>query len=296
MIYRLPEGDEMEEVLREYGDYLVGLGALVQVEKKAFPDFSSGFILAIGKRWYWTTEGHVIRDLQRRVEAGQSVSRFHLIDWYGTGNNENAIPFDYDNAWKYWVYNKEEGLDFGVVEVPTNVKDLLQANNVKAVEKSSDYRKRFGSYLMLGLPEDDVERELRQIPVGVNVRGRALPSAMHIAKTRCPKGHQKPHPRFVGRVGSHEEVGNIVGMSGCPIFGVKGATREVLALQSSWDDRSRVIFGCPLSVFVPMVEKAIRTKKAERLMSSDSPRSRAPLGTALPRSSASPGAMLTAFA
>ena len=153
MIYRLPEGDETEEILREYGDYLVGLGALVRAEKKAFADFSSGFILAIRNRWYWTTAGHVIRDLEKRVQAGQSVSRFHLMDWYGTGKNKNAIPFDYDNAWKYWVYNTEEGLDFGVVELPNNVKGLLQANNVKAVAEWSDYRKRFSSYLMLGLPE-----------------------------------------------------------------------------------------------------------------------------------------------
>jgi hypothetical protein len=84
---------------------------------------------------------------------------------------------------------------------------------------------------------------------------------MYIAKTRCPKGHKKRHPRFIGKVGSHDEVGNIVGMSGCPIFGLKRGSRDVVALQSSWDDRSRVIYACPLSVFVPMVQKAIRERE-----------------------------------
>lgn len=218
--YGLFEGDELETTLREFGDYLVGMGALVRADKgEWFADFSSGLILEIRKHWYWTTAGHVITAIERRMKGGQSVSRFHLIDCYGTGKDTNAIPFDYHGAWKFRVDDDDSGLDFGVVELPTNVRALLQANNAKAVNKWTEHTIKFSSYLMLGLPEDDVEREVHRVPVGIKVRGRAIPSAVHITNRRFPKGGKRPHDRFVGRVGDEKDIGDIKGMSGCPIFG-----------------------------------------------------------------------------
>ena len=117
--YQLPAGDELEGILREFGDYLVGMGALVRADKgKWFADFSSGFVLEIGGRWYWTTAGHVMTGIDERVKGGQSVSRFHLIDCYGTGKDTNAIPFDYDSAWKFRIYDTDAGLDFGALSCP----------------------------------------------------------------------------------------------------------------------------------------------------------------------------------
>ena len=72
-----------------------------------------------------------------------------------------------------------------------------------------------------------------------------LPSSVEIPDTKFPV--------FIGRINAEISF-SIKGMSGGPIFGlVSGEDGDVnckvVALQSGWYEKSRIILGCPLPVF-----------------------------------------------
>jgi hypothetical protein len=57
-------------------------------------------------------------------------------------------------------------------------------------------------------------------------------------------------------------------MSGGPIFAFykdeKGDRRcDIVAVQSSWFEDSRIIFGCPLSSFAEVLHQAVEAAKAK---------------------------------
>jgi hypothetical protein len=66
--------------------------------------------------------------------------------------------------------------------------------------------------------------------------------------------------RFVGRIG-HGRLGDINGMSGCPIFGIEKGKRDkywIVAIQSCWWSGSRTVFGTPIAVLGKMIEEEIQ--------------------------------------
>ncbi|MGH7193449.1 MAG: hypothetical protein ACREJM_07930, partial [Candidatus Saccharimonadales bacterium] len=63
------------------------------------------------------------------------------------------------------------------------------------------------------------------------------------------------HPgMFVARIHKEADIETIEGMSGGPIYGFRFDDRgnlryHIVALQSSWLPKQRVIFACPFAVF-----------------------------------------------
>jgi hypothetical protein len=65
------------------------------------------------------------------------------------------------------------------------------------------------------------------------------------------------YKRFVGQIIPELPIDSIEGMSGGPIFGFRYKDSElrywIVALQSSWYQSSRVIFGCPLPTLASLL-------------------------------------------
>jgi len=96
------ESEIIRQAFLEYSRYLVAIAYLAQPLKNgkehgdAQTFWMSGFIIEIGKRWYWVTAGHCLEDLRSATEAGlYSVREFKIADCFGLGAiDRSAIPFN----------------------------------------------------------------------------------------------------------------------------------------------------------------------------------------------------------
>ena len=76
---------------------------------------------------------------------------------------------------------------------------------------------------------------------------------------------------FVGRVGAVSDLPDITGMSDGPIFGLSRGTDGqwqywIVAVQSRWRPKARIIFACPVRVFARLVEGEMqRYEKAQQI-------------------------------
>lgn len=265
------ESEELKDGFREYSQYLLGLSCLVEPvgnEPKAECYFFSGFVMQFGRSWFWVTAGHIIKNIEEHLAQGV-VSRFRLIDHYGFGgDHSNAVPFDYEGAWRYYVFDEVEGLDFGAVEIGSFYRQTLEANEVAVVRKA-DWRMlnpcRFPSFVVTGLAEDSIERSKTYKSDHYVVRGKAVPSLVLCSQVEVPEDWERPYQRIAGNISPNWPAGSIVGMSGGPVFGLRNRPyrTRVIGVQSSWRKAERVSLVCPITVFGPMLEEQVRGRRTQ---------------------------------
>jgi hypothetical protein len=256
------EGNELyQEAFRNFGRYLVGLSWRDTQPQPPRAFFVSGFITEFGGNWYWVTAGHIVRDIETVLSRGQA-DNFRLIDTFGHAVDHNPIPFDFPNAWKTICYDEEEGLDFAAVGLGHMERQALERNGVRPVTegewRAADHL-QYADYVMLGLPTDCV----RRITTADAIFGRADPSLIHATQlSPIPQHFVTPSPRLVASINKEWADGSIDGMSGGPVFGIDATTGEanVVAVQSHWREDERIIAACPISVFAPLIERAIQSR------------------------------------
>jgi hypothetical protein len=206
-----------------------------------------------------------MEEIEEHLDAGK-LERFRFMDSFGFCNDFLPVPFDYEGAWRFCVPEKSDGLDFGAVEVAPFYLRLLEANGVKVVRendwRTADYL-AYPNYIMLGLPDDSIERSKTHRPAGYSVRGKPIPSLIWNRQCPVPLASETAFPRLAGALGPNWPVGDVEGMSGGPIFGANGPGRlTVVAVQSAWVPANRITLGCPVSVFAPMIEERIAARRA----------------------------------
>ncbi len=226
---------------------------------------NSGFILSQAEQWYWITAGHVFDHPERGIEtlrkSGRiSLDRCWLIDSFRTRNPAiEGIPFAY---WEYpfiCVYNQQQGIDLFAVKLSDNHRSLLEANGIRPLSEANWEPieiDQFAGFLMCGLPVELEDTKIEQRHDSYDVRTKPVPVVVYCELERdIPDGHQTPTPRFVARI--HRDAGDITGMSGGPVFGVISSepNLHVVALQNSWNSRSRLSFGCPISEVIQRLPK-----------------------------------------
>ncbi len=214
--------------------------------------------MEFGGSWYWITAGHIVGSLQIVISRGKADS-FRLVDTFGHARDYNSIPFEFVDAWKTSRYDEDEGLDYAAVELPGLIKRALQQNGIAPVSdaewRAADYR-QYSDCVMLGLPTDDIHR-MENADV---IFGRANPSLIHTKQLLpIPAEFEKPSPRLIAAINQAWPAGSVDGMSGGPVFGfdMRRGHYEVVAVQSHWRERERIIAACPISVFGQLVEREI---------------------------------------
>lgn len=252
---------EIEDLCTDYTRYVVALGLISQVgDEEAKTHFYSGFLMEFGSDWYWITAGHILEG----IEAAQAyVERFRLIDCFGRGGDKHPIPFDYPSAWKFYRHT-DDGLDFAAVQLSSLTRRLLEANDSIAITESqwrtADYS-NYDRYIMVGLPECVIHRNTTHGTDGYVVSGKPNPTLILAHKIVPPDYAIVTHPRLVASITEKDPDGDIVGMSGGPIFAASEDPQiTIVALQSAWYESARITLGCPISVFAPMIDAAIAAR------------------------------------
>lgn len=226
----------------------------------------SGFIISFHGFWCLATAGHILEDLEENLAKGLiRVERYALLDTFGHEViSHEPIPFIYSQAPKFFVNDREAGLDFALIGLGPYYQHLLQANGVEAVTQENWEKQKevdFGRFMMIGLPQEAIEASSWKSQGKVHFKALVRPMTLEIEKIqKAPNGSEETrYPRFIGKINGDMPLNSIQGMSGGPILGFnkQGNKYWIVAIQSSWLPESKIIFGCPILTIADIVEKMI---------------------------------------
>jgi hypothetical protein len=196
-----------------------------------------GVVICIRGFCSFLTAGHALKDLYTNLEKENIVVESAVLaDTFGSETiSEKPIPFDLKYEPRFFIYNEEDGLDFGLVALRPHYVALLAKHGIKAIFEENwinQHRVKFDAYTMLGLPEEFVKYD-QDGSVGIVSPTMIGVKALDIP----PEGTKRTHyPRFVGQLHENLPLTSIEGMSGGPIFGFRYGPPMaywVVAIQSS---------------------------------------------------------------
>ena len=229
----------------------------------------SGFVLSVRDTWHLVTAGHILKDLDKKTQNKEvKLTGCLLIDNFGLNVvSHTPIPFDYDNSSRYYIDDKADGLDFGLIALRPYYRRLLEVNGIVPVsEENWIYQPsiKFEHYIMLGLPTQFISRDIRENEITTSIS----PTMIGVTKLEDPPQDlpQTTFRRLVAKINAPLLVNDIDGMSGGPILGFSkekgGLMYWIVAIQSSWIPQKKIIFGCPVPVFAGLVEIALQNYEA----------------------------------
>jgi hypothetical protein len=210
------------------------------------------------------TAGHCLKDLDADIDAGDiKITGGVFLDHFGhLAVYEEGYPFTYERGLGYYVEDKNHGLDFALIKL-----DQLQAkaflnNNLVFISRKNwihQHKLEFESFLMLGIKEGS-NTVVKDGKVILNME-QLLLKVDQISRDDIDTDKMPPEVTklpselwFVGKVAGRDKVDSIKGLSGGPIYGFRHDEQgrlnyHAVALQSHWWKQSRIIFGCPLTLF-----------------------------------------------
>ncbi|MCA9113174.1 MAG: hypothetical protein KDA52_24695 [Planctomycetaceae bacterium] len=228
----------------------------------------SGFLMSFHDHWFLITAGHVIKQLDQRYSDPRfEICYMRLIDSLGPGEHDQPIPFDYSSSLRYGEYQLSTGMDYGAIMLRDNYRDLLSANRMEPVSESNWMNQHhvedmFG-FCLLGVPDDETIHQHRIGDDGEGIVGSIASKVVGIRKLESHPEDAELYLEggFVGEVVGLAEGKSVVGMSGGPIFGfAKRDNRTycwVVALQSAWDPKRKIVYGCSVPRFGRIMSEAI---------------------------------------
>lgn len=226
----------------------------------------AGFIISFHGLWCLATAGHILEDLEQHLREGTiRVVRYALLDDFGPEViSHDPIPFDYGRAPKYYINNKEAGLDFALIGLGHYYQGLLQANGIVAISQENwakQHEVDFGKHMMIGLPQKAIEASTWKSQGKVHFEAFVRPMTIDVEKLdELPEGTRETrYPRFIGKINGDLPLDDISGMSGGPILGFSKEADKywIVAMQSSWLSESKIVFGCPITIIADFVEKMV---------------------------------------
>jgi hypothetical protein len=263
--------DRMSDFLRFMSRHLVALTGQYQSFNTDGSDLHrgvfgfSGFVIEFFGRWFWVTAGHCLKEcLDDPIRAGHlKVWNVGFADHFGLGaKHHDILPLTYEPGCGHYIDDPEAALDFGLIRLDDLQKQGMENNGVIAVNRVNWMHQaslEFSHYKMLGFPSH-LKREIRHADGHVD---GYLDTAM-IALERLSQDEVDSVPAgdwFVGQIPADVTIPSIKGMSGGPIYGFRQLedgkwTYHVVALQSWWDEKKRIAYGCSLPYFAEALHSA----------------------------------------
>jgi hypothetical protein len=243
-------------LIRFFHRHLVPIFITLESDSDMQNSVLTAFLMSVRDSWYLITAGHIIKKIETLTsQYNYQVSNCVLIDSLGAGAKfPHPIPFDYENSNPTCISDKRD-FDYGFIELRQYYIGLLEKNNVEPLNEEV-WKKRpdkIDFYLLFGVPGETVN---------------VMPSSVEFAPTifsvdylpEQPEGFSEtPIPQFYGKI-NVDEIKSIEGVSGGPIFGFYRNNYDemrywVVALQSSWLSKSRIISAAPTFILGDVIEK-----------------------------------------
>ena len=260
--------NQPDKLIQLFGEHFVAL--FVEIERQAcrqkqdrvYHGFS-GILISVDGVTFYLTAGHILRDISKGLKDQTiAISSAKLGDVFGLSRITNyPIPFSLDPSEIFFILDDELGLDFGLIVLTSYYIRLLAANNVTSLFQENwekQHNVRYDAFIMMGLPQELTGKDLTQ-----NGDLKISPTLLvldPIAKT--PTGIPKDKKGgFHATISSELPIESTVGMSGGPIFGINfddPMQYWIVAIQSSWIEAKKEVFGCPIQTIGNKIKEEIR--------------------------------------
>jgi hypothetical protein len=143
--------------------------------KRSGTEVFSGFILSFDDNWWWTTAGHCLRDLDEEITNGHlTIHSCGFADFFQL--EAPCIyphPFTYEPECGIYIYEKEFGLDFGIIPLPNLIKLNMQKNGIIPISRENWIYQdvlNFSIYIMLGFPSHLIKNLARLLPIFIRIK------------------------------------------------------------------------------------------------------------------------------
>jgi len=249
------------------------------------PDYQPGhilftsFVVSVQKIWFLITAGHILKDIETRIESGRKIVKARLIDSFQDNQHAMSVPFDFDDAPKIPIYRKEAGIDYGAIMLkPFYVRSLLASGTRAFDEKEYEsFPDKADKYFLLGFPSQARKIECASREAGgkisIDIGCPLLPVQ---PLDNPPVELQLIEKRFHARVpiikgnrcAEDGSMTDIDGMSGGPVIAVKRINAEeirywIIAVQSSWLKSKRILSACYMGPFISVLRGGINRLRGE---------------------------------
>lgn len=232
---------------------------------------ASGFLLQVEERYCLVTAGHVLIEIEERLQETGHIARQHsLFDiWSPRSTFRERIPFDFTEAGTLFLeYAPDLGVDIAVIELSDLYLNLL-AQTIEPFTHERwihQHKVVFDFYAILGIPGEVVVEEVTDTTVSNYPEPRVIfvesapPIALDEANT--------PLPQFFGKILPGESIRDISGTSGGPILGFRENDQGQLhywpvAVQSRWRPEKRTITGTSLPHFAAALHDWLANQRNE---------------------------------
>ena len=263
-----------EKLIQLFGQHFVAL--FLEIDRPPhkrgqFRNFFgfSGILISVDGVTFYMTAGHILRDILKGLQDQTiSILGAKLGDVFGASRiTDYPIPFNLDPAEIFFIIDDKLGLDFGLIALTSYYLKLLAANNVTSLFRENwekQHQVRYDAFIMMGLPKEHTGENLA--PTGSLQVSPTLLVLEPIGKTVAgiPKDTKG---RFHARISSELPFESIVGMSGGPIFGINfddPMRYWIVAIQSSWLESAKEVFGCPIQNVGEMIQEELRKARQRR--------------------------------
>lgn len=233
------------------------------------PFCCSAFVIEIRGVWCLMTAGHVFQELDDGIKDGKiRLLKCGLGDYFSAeAKHKEPVPFAYDAEHRITVLREDAGVDFALIPLRPYYRNLIAANGVVPMPVAVwDGRSPppFAEFALLGLPDEGMSPMERQGERGPQI-GHAVTLTLvgvQALPAPLPEHVLSPIPRFAGILCDNDSLASAVGMSGGPIIGVNPRAPgkwdyACVAVQGSWLESKRMIFGTPASIVTEAIAKLL---------------------------------------
>ena len=220
----------------------------------------SSFVVSIGNIWFLVTAGHILKDLQSRLDNGRCIMKSRLFAGLASCPSSEPIPFTLGDTPQWYIY--EDGLDYAVIPLRPAFVRLLIADGIAALNENhwKDYPQENEEYVLLGFPTQAQDISITSSGEIGNINvSLGCPLLPVFPESEPPSVLKCEHDRFYAKVplasgmvdDPNVKLTDIDGMSGGPIFTIKWLDDTnmeywLFAVQSGWHRSTRILAACPI--------------------------------------------------
>lgn len=247
--------DHGEEALKQNG----GLPAVYNF---------SGFVVELGSDWLVVTAGHIFDELKKAVDGGAKLTNWSVDDSAVSTSPQPPIPIPLDiDTDVFFLHDEVQGMDYAMLVLPQLACLALAAQGIVPVRQSQWSTKdlpEFNTWLLVGIPFEATKMpfgapQIEKYIVTVKV-DRLADRPEGFLDTAFARLYAKVDFSSIGDNGP--TITDIEGMSGGPIFGLRGTRDDfeyrLIGIQSSWNGKGNrdAIAMCAAQPFIDALRSA----------------------------------------
>jgi hypothetical protein len=232
--------------------HVVAVAIRLEIGSTNQEPFITATVLQASNRWFLLTSAHWFDDIERLINSGYKISSIRLVDSLSNqAEFKMAIPFSVSNFHPIMLDSYDDEIDIAIIPLSPLYIDLLKRNDIQALDESmwKELPSQFDACWMFGLPAE--------IQISDNSHYSLTPLGLQVFLDedcfRVPKG--KKYPRLFGKVETRGIIQSLGGMSGGPILIYSNNKYWLIALQTRWNQDSRVIEAIPIKYLGGAINK-----------------------------------------